>query len=165
MLRSGPTGVNSSRAWPASGAGRDLPAAPGALQTAGPSPHAGIVDVLIYPAIAAAALLGIAATGLLLRRRGGRRKRAVAALLDAADGLEDRLRTARSEIEAIAGEHGEDPVRDAMREMLRQRLWLREHGDQASVEDLERVRASIDDARVRIERQLARVDEARAPPP
>lgn len=121
------------------------------------------MDVLIYLAITA--LLGIAATGLLLRRRGGRRKRAVTALLDAADGLEDRLRTARSEIEAIAGEHAEDPVRDAMREMLRQRLWLREHGDQASVEDLERVRASIDDARVRIERQLARVDEARAPTP
>ena len=76
--------------------------------------------------------------------------------------LEARLRTARSEIEAVAGEHV-DPVQDALREMLRQRLWLREHGDQASVDELQQVRSSIVDARTRIEQQLHRIERARAP--
>lgn len=91
----------------------------------------------------------------------GRRRHAMHRLLDSADALETRLRAARAEIKAIAGELDPDPVGDAMREMLRQRLWLREHGQRASVEELHRVRESIDHARTRIERQLNRVSEAR----
>lgn len=106
-----------------------------------------------------ALLLGIAAW----RRRVGRRQRATRQLLDSADALEERLRIARSEIEAVAGEHIDDPVQEAMREMLRQRLWLREHGEQASVGELEQVRESIDQARARIETQLSRIERARAP--
>lgn len=83
-------------------------------------------------------------------------------LLDSADALETRLRAARSVIEAIAGELDPDPVGDAMREMLRQRLWLREHGQQASLAELQLVRASIDQARTRIEGQLVRVNEAKS---
>lgn len=86
-------------------------------------------------------------------------------LLDAADALEARLRTARSEIEAVVGEDAEDPVRDALREMLRQRLWLREHGQTATLRELDRVRSSIDAARARIELQLSRIERARAPVP
>ena len=48
--------------------------------------------------LAAAVVTGLA---LALRRRGGRRQRAMTQVLDAADALEERLRTARSEIEAI----------------------------------------------------------------
>lgn len=84
-------------------------------------------------------------------------------LLDAADALEARLRTARSEIEAVVGEDAEDPVRDALREMLRQRLWLREHGQTATLRELDQVRSSIDAARARIELQLSRIERARAP--
>lgn len=84
-------------------------------------------------------------------------------LLDAADALEARLRIARAEIAAVAGDHVEDPVRDAMREMLRQRLWLRDHGKGASLVQLIEVRASIDDARTRIEQQLSLIERARAP--
>lgn len=113
--------------------------------------------VLLLLALAVGALL-------LLRRRGpGPRQRALAELLDAADALEDRLRQARSEIEAIAGDEA-NPVRDAMQEMLRQRLWLQQHGEQASLQQLDGVRASIDAARGRIEQVLAQVERARAPP-
>lgn len=117
--------------------------------------------VLIWTLAAAGAVAVLAA---LLRRRGPhRRDRAVRELLDAADALEARLRTARAEIEAVAGEQGPDPVGEAMREMLRQRLWLRDHGREATVEQLSEVRVSIDAARKRIEAQLAKIARARAP--
>ncbi|MBW3550387.1 MAG: hypothetical protein KY442_06040 [Proteobacteria bacterium] len=99
-----------------------------------------------------------------VRRRAGR-QHAVRAVLDAADALEDRLRVARDEIEAVAGDYVDDPVRDAMREMLRQRLWLRDHGEAASIDQLAEVRAEIDAARGRIELQLSRIERARAPSP
>jgi len=47
--------------------------------------------------------------------------------------------------------------------MLRQRLWLQQHGQTASLQELETVRASIDQARGRIETQLERIERARAP--
>ncbi len=97
---------------------------------------------------------------MLVRRQGGRRQQAMAQVLDAADALEQRLRTARSEIEAIAGSD-ENPVRDAMQEMLRQRLWLQQHGVDASLEQLTSVRDSIDSARLRIEQQLVQIERAR----
>ncbi|MGO4775756.1 hypothetical protein AB4084_09645, partial [Lysobacter sp. 2RAB21] len=93
-----------------------------------------------------------------------RRQRAMREVLDAADALEARLRAARAEIEAVAGDEGRDPVGDAMREMLRQRLWLRDHGRRASLNQLVEVRASIDDARSRIEQQLNKIEQARAAP-
>ncbi|MCD9031064.1 hypothetical protein LDO32_04880 [Luteimonas sp. Y-2-2-4F] len=109
---------------------------------------------------ALAALLA-AAVWLRARRRAERRRRALSGVLDAADAFEARLRAARAEIEAVAGP-GQDPVREAMQEMLRQRLWLQRHGGEASPERLERVRDSIDGARARIEQQLDRLERARA---
>lgn len=116
----------------------------------------------------AALILAAAAavTAVLLFRRSHRptpHQRAVRDVLDAADALEDRLRTARAEISAVAGETGPDPVGDAMREMLRQRLWLRDHGEDATPEQLADVRDAIDAARGRIEHQLERIEEARLP--
>jgi hypothetical protein len=103
----------------------------------------------------------IAGLAFAVRRRGGRRQHAVTEVLDAADALEERLRTARVEIEAIAGSD-ENPVRDAMQEMLRQRLWLQQHGPEASLQQLNAVRDSIDVARRRIEQQLVEIERARA---
>lgn len=122
------------------------------------------METTVTAAVIAAAML--AAVAVLLLRRGRRlspHQRAVRGVLDAADALEDRLRTARAEIEAVAGETGEDPVGDAMKEMLRQRLWLRDHGADATPQQLDDVRQAIDAARGRIEHQLARIEEARAP--
>ena len=106
-------------------------------------------------------LVAAAAVIATLLYRPLRRQRAVREVLDAADALEARLRTARAEIEAVAGDEGRDPVGDAMREMLRQRLWLRDHGRQASLNQLGEVRASIDAARGRIEQQLVQIEQAR----
>jgi hypothetical protein len=103
----------------------------------------------------------ITATALVVRRRSARRQGAVTQVLDAADALEERLRTARVEIEAIVGSD-ENPVRDAMQEMLRQRLWLQQHGSDASLQQLLAVRDSINAARERIEQQLLQIERARA---
>lgn len=105
----------------------------------------------------------VLAVALDRRRRAARtRQRVLGELLDAADGLESRLRTARAEIEAIAGGDG-DPVREALQEMLRQRLWLQQHAARASLAQLRSVRDSIDAARVRIDGQLALIERARIP--
>ena len=106
-------------------------------------------------------LMGAAAlvAAVLIRARGGRRRQAVARLLDAADALETRLRTARAELEAVTGDN---PTREAMQEMLRQRLWLQQHGQSASLEQLDSVRASIDAARDSIDTQLMQIERARA---
>ena len=112
--------------------------------------------VLLLLALAAGMVL------LLRQRSPAPRQRAVAELLDAADALEARLRQARAEIEAIAGDDA-NPVRDAMQEMLRQRLWLQQHGHAATTGQLDQVRDSIDTARARIEQQLDRIEQARAP--
>ncbi len=117
------------------------------------------VNPILSVVLTIAALTLAAVSWHRLRRR---RQREMHLLLDAADALEARLRAARAEIEAVTSETEVDPVRDAMREMLRQRLWLREQGTSASVSDLRRVRASIDEALQRIERQLSKVHEARA---
>jgi len=114
--------------------------------------------LLLLAGLVAVAAIAIAAT---LRRLGGRRQRAVRDLLDAADQLEARLRTARAELEAVAGD-GVNPVRDAMAEMLRQRLWLQQHGSTASVAELETVRASFHSARQQIDQQLLQIERARA---
>lgn len=108
------------------------------------------------------AIAVIAAAAALLRRAPARRRLAMREVLDSADALETRLRAARAEIEAIVGEDAEDPIRDAMREMLRQRLWLRDHGKAASIEQLAEVRATIDAARTRIEQQLLQIERARS---
>ena len=103
-----------------------------------------------------------AAIAFTFRSRSSRRQRAVRELLDAADILEARLRLARAEIEAVAGDEA-DPVRDAMREMLRQRLWLQQHGGTASLSEMDLVRVSLEAARRRIDQQLAQIERARAP--
>lgn len=112
-------------------------------------------------------LLLVIAAGIALamawriRRRSQERRQAIRAVLDAADALEARLRTAREEIEAVAGDH-ENPVRGAMQDLLRQRLWLQEHAISAELSQLANVRESLDTARISLEQQLQRITLARA---
>lgn len=109
-------------------------------------------------------LVGLAALAFGTRRRGSRRQQVLRQVLDSADVLEARLRKARAEIEAIAGDES-NPVQDAMHEMLRQRLWLQQHGGDASLQQLTAVRDSIDTASRRIDQQLEQLERARAPQP
>ena len=113
---------------------------------------------LVLLMIAAGAAVGT----LLLLLRSSRRQRTLSQVLDAADALEERLRTARAEIEAIVGSD-ENPVRQALQEMLRQRLWLQQHAHTASLQQLDSVRHSIDAARQKIDQQLLQIERARAP--
>ena len=95
-----------------------------------------------------------------IRQRSHARRQAIRAVLDAADALEARLRAAREEIEAVAGDH-ENPVRGAMQDLLRQRLWLQEHAITAELAKLASVRESLDAARASLEEQLRRISRAR----
>ena len=107
-----------------------------------------------------AAGIGLA-TAWRIRQRSHARRHAIRAVLDAADALEARLRAAREEIEAVAGDH-ENPVRGAMQDLLRQRLWLQDHAISAELAQLDGVRASLDSARASLEQQLQRISLARA---
>ena len=116
------------------------------------------------PAITALSATIVVATLALVwcvRRPGTPRQRAFTRLLDAADALEARLHTAKAEIEAITGDEDES-VRAALQEMLRQRLWLQQHGETASTQTLDGLRASIEEARSRIDQQLIQVKRARS---
>lgn len=136
---------------------------PAGKPTADLAPHLSSESCVTTTLLLVLAAVVVAALAFMVRRKSGRRQRAVRELLDSADALEARLRTARAEIEAVAGDE-DDPVRDALRTMLRQRLWLQQHGSRATLEELDTVRTSIDAARTRIEDQLARIERARAMP-
>lgn len=116
--------------------------------------------LLIAAALAALALW----QGLRLLRERRARQQAISRLLDAADSLEARLRAARSEIEAIAGDH-ENPVRAAMQDLLRQRLWLQEHAHSASIAQLDGVRDALQVASSRLDQQLRQLEQARSATP
>jgi len=114
--------------------------------------------------LSAAIVVAVLALVWRARRLGAPRQRALARLLDAADALEARLRTAKAEIEAITGDEDES-VRAALQEMLRQRLWLQQHGETASTRTLDEIRVSIEQARGRIDQQLILVERARSAAP
>lgn len=117
------------------------------------------------PSLIVFSVAALAAFGLWLAwsvvRRSQHRQRAIKDVLDAVDALEASLRTAREEIEAVAGDHV-NPVRAAMQGLLRQRMWLQEHAHTASLRQLADVRASLDAARGSLQGQLRRVEQARA---
>ncbi len=117
------------------------------------------VPLLIVAVVAAALAIAIYRRS----RRVSPHQLAVRDVLDAADALEDRLRTARAELEAIAGEGGTGAIADALKEMLRQRLWLRDHSAKATPQQLLDVRAAIDAARAKIDYQLELIERARIP--
>ncbi len=118
----------------------------------------------VITTLSAAIIVAALVLAWRVRRLGTPRQRAFTRLLDAADALEARLRTAKAEIEAITGDEDES-VRAALQEMLRQRLWLQQHGETASIQTLNELRASIDQARARIDEQLIQVERARAAAP
>ncbi len=118
----------------------------------------------VITTLSATIIVAALALAWRVRRLGTPRQRAFTRLLDAADALEARLRTAKAEIEAITGDEDES-VRAALQEMLRQRLWLQQHGETASIQTLDELRASIDQARARIDQQLIQVERARTAAP
>lgn len=116
---------------------------------------------LALPLLLAVIVAAIAWRAWRIRGRSRGRQRAIRGVLDAADVLEARLRAARDELEAVAGDQ-QNPVRGAMQEILRQRLWLQENAATAELAKLDAVRESLDAARASLDQQLHRVSQARA---
>lgn len=115
---------------------------------------------LSFVLLASALALGVVVLALHWQR--ARRQRAMARLLDAADALEMRLREARARFGDANDPNAPAPVREALRQMLRQRLWLQDHGAGASIAELESIRGSIAQADARIRGALAGVAETDA---
>ena len=116
------------------------------------------MDALLPAMLLVAVAAAIA--GWLRSQRRAQRAQIVSTLLDAADALEARLRAARSEIEAIAGDQ-RNPVRAAMQDILRQRLWLQEHALVADLNQLQAVRDALELSRTNLEQQLQLIAKAR----
>lgn len=101
------------------------------------------------------AVLALTLAGVVLWRqvRQRRRQRAMGEVLDAADALERRLRQARERTGVVAGA-GDDPARGALQEILRQRLWLQQHGHAAPLAAIEDVRDAMREAERRMRGEL-----------
>lgn len=128
-------------------------------------------------------LLGLVLVGavvlLLVGRmfRLRRRERAIGAFLDAADALErdlhecrDRLRQMQTWLqtlphadttEASASLDIEHLTQNALRQLLQDRLWLKNHATTAPLAELEAARQKLDRARANLAEQMRRLESAR----
>lgn len=112
----------------------------------------------------------------LRRRRLQRRQRTLARLLDLADAVEallDRSQERMHAMQSVVGRVPADigavaqaslesalPIREAKRDVLQHRLWIRQHGTSASQSELDTACAALARAREKLERQLANLDSA-----
>lgn len=128
-------------------------------------------------------LLGLAtlalASFLLWRiQRGRRRDRSLLRLLDLADEMErllDRSQARMQSLQAVVGRVPADigavaqasldgvlPVREAKRDLLQHRLWIKHHGQTARQSELDAACAALDRARDRLAGELADLERAGA---
>ncbi len=130
-----------------------------------------ISQALVLLALAAAA-------ALWLRRRAQRRQNALGRLLDGADAMErllhrtrDRMNAMRGVVERVPDDVGavarasldsDQPIQDALRDVLQHRLWIQRHGGHASQRELDEACAALDRARERITAELDRLERAGA---
>ncbi|KAA2285631.1 hypothetical protein [Arenimonas fontis] len=126
----------------------------------------------------ALAALALATVLILLIRRGRRRDRSLERLLDLADEVEallDRSQVRMQALHAVVGRVPADigavaqasldgplPVREAKRDLLQHRLWIKHHGDAASQAELDAACEALDRARSRLAEQLADLEQAGA---
>ncbi|WP_374601634.1 hypothetical protein [Arenimonas sp.] len=127
--------------------------------------------------------LGLAALALAVALlwwilRGRRRDRSLVRLLDLADemeGLLDRSQVHMQSLQAVVGRVPADmaavaqaslestlPVREAKRDLLQHRLWIKHHGQQARQAELDAACAALDRARERLAGGLAELERAGA---
>ncbi len=139
--------------------GKTLPPIPPRGRLSPPIRYANVTVLTLFFLLMIVAAL---AAGVWTLMRGARHRRALTRLLDAADVFESRLRAARNEIETLTGEE-DASVKTALQEMLRQRLWLQQHGAGASSRQLDELRVSMEAARQRIDQQLLLIERARTP--
>jgi len=126
----------------------------------------------------ALACLALAVPLIWLLLRGRRRDRSLERLLDLADEVEtllDRSQARMQALQAVVGRVPADigavaqasldgplPVREAKRDLLQHRLWIKHHGDSASQAELDAACQALDRARDRLAGQLADLEQAGA---
>lgn len=124
--------------------------------------------------ILAGLLLAAALLAFILR--GRRRERSLRRLLDLADemeGLLDRSQARMQALQAVVGRVPSDiaavaqaslgsalPVREAKRDLLQHRLWIKHHGQDAKQAELDAACAALGRARDRLAGELADLDRA-----
>ena len=133
------------------------------------------MDTLMTLGLAA---LALAAALLWWILRGRRRDRSLVRLLDLADemeGLLDRSQVHMQSLQAVVGRVPADmaavaqaslesalPVREAKRDLLQHRLWIKHHGQQARQAELDAACAALDRARGKLSAQLEELERAGA---
>ena len=102
--------------------------------------------------IAIAVVAAVAASILIVRwLRQRRRWSLLRDVMDSADALELQLTRTRRLLDGIASSDSADAaLRDVLHDLLRQRVWLQQHGMQAGIAELEEVRSRLDAGRRRL---------------
>ena len=105
--------------------------------------------------IVAGALLACAIAGFWLsRRRQQRRWGLLREVMDSADALEMQITRTRRLLDGVASAGNADAaLRDALHDLLRQRMWLQQHGMDAGISELETVRQRLDAGRRKLDLQ------------
>lgn len=130
--------------------------------------------------LAALALATIGLATLLIRAilRGRRRDRSLRRLLDLADRMEallDRSQVRMQALQAVVGRVPADigavaqasldgplPVKEAKRDLLQHRLWIKHHGDTASQGELDAACEALDRVHARLAARLDDLERAGA---
>ncbi len=90
------------------------------------------------------------------RRRQQRRWGLLREVMDSADALESQLTRVRRQLDGVASAgHADAALRDVLHDLLRQRMWLQQHGMDARIAELEEVRSHLDAGRRRLDAQTA----------
>lgn len=120
-------------------------------------------------------LAGLALAFVLLwwALRGRRRDRSLRQLLDLADEMEGLLDRSQARMQAVVGRVPQDiaavaqasldsalPVREAKRDLLQHRLWIKHHGQSARQAELDAACAALGRARDRLAGGLTELDNA-----
>lgn len=133
--------------------------------------------MLSYLLIAALTVAGVVVTGLVIRLMQMRRRHdCLRGIMDSADALERELYACRERMqtvqrwvstlpssitaEALASLNLDPLVQKALKDLLQQRLWLRDNADHAPIERLREARAAMERARTTLVENMSKLEVA-----
>ncbi len=114
------------------------------------------MNPIIFPAAIVVVIALAVAIFLAQRRRQHQRWSLLREVMDSADALEMQLTRVRRQLDGVASaSHADAALRDVLHDLLRQRMWLQQHGMDARIAELEAVRSRLDAGRQRLDAQTA----------
>lgn len=118
-------------------------------------PNAGLpLNPIIFPIVVLAVVALAVAIFVVQRRRMQQRWSLLREVMDSADALELQLTRVRRQLDGIASaDHADAALREVLHDLLRQRMWLQQHGMDARIAELETVRSHLDAGRRRLDAQ------------